>query len=159
MPSARVSKSSGDSPLAKLLESSASRASALKTSPQRPQRTWPPAARSTSADNRKTVSHLEHCVYTLDGSPGVDAAPVIALNDLHHIKSRRVGGFYRVGLRLQQARQKQIASRFAGCRQFRRQFDQRAGKNVGQHAIRRRQGAFDPAHVDIWGDAVADRVL
>ena len=50
---------------AKPVASSASRASALNTSPHRPQRTWPPAARSTSADSRNTVSHLEHCVNML----------------------------------------------------------------------------------------------
>jgi hypothetical protein len=64
MLSARVSISSGDSPAEKAVGSSARRAKALKTSPHRPQRTWPPAARSTSADILKTVSHFEHCVYT-----------------------------------------------------------------------------------------------
>src|SRR5579863_7169640 len=65
MLSARVSSSSGDSPAAKELESSARRARALKSSPHFPQRTWPLAARRTSADSLKTVSHFEHCVYTL----------------------------------------------------------------------------------------------
>jgi hypothetical protein len=64
MLSARDSKSSGDSPVAKAVESSARRTKALNTSPHFPQRTWPPAARSTSADNLNTVSHFEHCVYT-----------------------------------------------------------------------------------------------
>jgi hypothetical protein len=52
MLSARVSKSSDDSPFLKAVAFSAKRARALKTSPQRPQRTCPPAARNTSADNR-----------------------------------------------------------------------------------------------------------
>ena len=65
MLSARVSKSNELSPVVNALASSARCANALKTSPHLPQRTWPPAARKTSADNLKTVSHLEHCVYTL----------------------------------------------------------------------------------------------
>jgi hypothetical protein len=64
MLSARVSISSDDSPAEKAAESSARRAKALNTSPHLPQRTWPLAARSTSADNLKTVSHFKHCVYT-----------------------------------------------------------------------------------------------
>ena len=65
MLSARASSSSGDSPAGKAADSSARRARALNSSPHFPQRTWPPAARSTSADNLKTVSHFEHCVYTV----------------------------------------------------------------------------------------------
>ena len=89
MLSARVSKSSDDSPFLNAAAFSAKRAKALNTSPQRPQRTWPPAARSTSADNRYTVSHLEHCVNTLGCSPGVNTTPVILSDDLHPIKSLR----------------------------------------------------------------------
>ena len=63
--SARVSRSSDDSPLLKPVASSARRDKALNTSPHRPQRTCPPAARSASADKRNTVSHFEHCVNTL----------------------------------------------------------------------------------------------
>jgi len=101
MLSARVSKSSEDSPFLNAAAFSANRAKALNTSPQRPQRTCPPAARSTSAVNRYTVSHLEHCVNTLGGSPGVNATPVIPINDLHPIKSCGVGGYYRMGLRFE----------------------------------------------------------
>src|SRR5882757_438974 len=103
MLSARNSKSISVSPAVKALGSSARCANALKTSPHFPQRTWPPAARSTSADNLKTVSHLEHCVNKLGHSPRVDAAPLVALNHLHHIKTRRVCRLYCVGLRFQQA--------------------------------------------------------
>src|SRR5882724_7711653 len=102
MASARVSDSSDDSPAGNAVASSASRANALNTSPHRPQRTWPPAARKASADNRNTVSHFEHCVYTLSRSAGVYAAPVIPPDDLHHIKTRSVGGLDCVRLRLQQ---------------------------------------------------------
>src|ERR1700692_456036 len=154
MPSARVSKSSGDSPVEKPAESSARRAKAVNTSPHLPQRTWPPATRSTSADNLKTVWHFEHCVYTaLSASPSVDAAPVIAFNDLHHIKSIAVGGLHRVGLRLQQSRQEQVPSRLAGFRQCRRQFDQRARENIGHDTIRLPQADFDALHVDARGNA------
>jgi hypothetical protein len=59
----------------------------LNTSPQRPQRTWPPAARSTSADKRNTVSHFTHCVYKLSRSPSVDAAPLVSPKHLHDIKT------------------------------------------------------------------------
>ena len=92
----------------KALASSARRASALNTSPHRPQRTWPPAARSVSAVSWKTVSQLEHCVYKLGDSPSVDAAPIAALNHLHDSKSSAVRGLYCIGLALQQAGQEQI---------------------------------------------------
>jgi hypothetical protein len=112
--SARVSSSMGDSPAGNAAGSSASRASALKTSPHRPHRTWPPAARSTSADKRNTVSHFTHCVYKLNRSPRVNAAPIVAPKDLHHIKPGGVRGFHRVGLRFQQSGQHQVGPVLAG---------------------------------------------
>ena len=111
---ARVSISKWDSPAGKVLGSSANLASALNTSPQRPQRTWPPAARSTSADKRNIVSHFEHCVYKLSRSPGVNAAPVVPPKHLNDIKTGRVCGFHRVGLRLQQSGKHEISAPLAG---------------------------------------------
>src|ERR1700677_2860805 len=162
--------SNGDSPASKAVESSARRANALNTSPHFPQRTWPPAARSTSADNLKTVSHFEHCVNNLSASPSVDTAPVIALDDLHHIKTTGVGGFYPVRLRLQESRQEQIPARLAGRREFRRQFDQGACKNVGHDTVGGPQPGVadassmitvlaDAQDVDVGGDAVANRIV
>src|SRR5271170_7566235 len=139
MLSARSSWSSCDSPAAKALESSARRANALKTSPHFPQRTWPPAVRNTSADNLNTVSHFEHCVYTLDDSPSVDAAPVIALNDSHNIKSAGIGGLYRVGLSLEQSGQQQVSAGFAGRGEYRRQLDQGTRENIGHDTVSRPQ--------------------
>src|ERR1700721_2532643 len=136
--------SNGDSPASKAVESSARRANALNTSPHFPQRTCPPAVRSTSADSLNTVSHFEHCVNNLSASPGVDTAPVIALDDLHHIKTAGVSGFYLVRLGLQKSRQEQIPARLAGGREFWAQFDQGARKNVGHDTVRGQQ-AF---HVD-----------
>src|SRR5271166_1708655 len=137
--SARVSNSSGDSPVENALGCSARRESALNTSPHRPQRTCPPAARSTSADSLKTVSHFAHCVYKLGRSPGVNAAPVIPPNDLHDIKSRGVGGLYRVCLRLQQTRQQQVGAILTRRRQDRRQFDQGPGQDIRDHTVCRPQ--------------------
>src|SRR5258708_40133626 len=100
MLSARVSNSNELSPVVNALASSARCAKALKISPHFPQRTLPPAARNTSADNLKTVSHLEHCVNTLGYSPRVDAAPFIALYDLHHIKTGRASPLHCTALLL-----------------------------------------------------------
>src|ERR1700679_475192 len=163
---ARASMSSGDSPASKAVESSARRVNALNTSPHFPQRTWPPAARSTSADSLNTVSHFEHCVNNLSASPSVDTAPVIALDDLHHIKPTGVSGFYLVRLGLQKSGQEQIPAWLAGGCEFRRQFDQGARKNVGHDTVGRAQAAVragaihvDTLNVDVRGNAVANRIV
>jgi hypothetical protein len=47
----------------------------------------------------------------------VYATPIITPNHLHHIKTGRVSGLYRVGLHLEQPGQEQIATGHARVRQ------------------------------------------